>query len=571
MNNCNVIKKEKKEYVLLSIFGIVLLLIVLFHAYYLTGIQHAYDESGYWSAAAYLLGFDWSDLSEYNLYYSYGYGFLLAVLMRFLSQKFLYIFAIVLNACLLLSEMVVINYCLKRLICNLSVEIRTFLSFVVILYPYNIFYAHLTVSENLLSFLFIASIAVMIKLFDTDNMLWRVLFAIIIGFMYMVHQRSIGIILTVGIVLIFAVVMRKERRRNFVIFIIALLVLLALGQLLKDNYVNAWFSNGSEAATLNDYSGQTSKITFLFSLDGIISLLYSIVGKWFGICASTLLFVSYGAVGIIKDVFIKFRKQNEIDAVFFVEIFCLLSFLAVFGISSIFFIKPEGYADYLIYTRYTEMTILPILFYGIYRLLQKDITMRELMINIIVLVIFTVVIANRANELGLTEYVGQANVALWDIYKNGMSVTSFLSCVCLRTILMAIIVYRFVIWNRKWVLLIVSSFWLSISVCAYQKDYSARSMNDIKNISMAILDEGKMDTLYYYVGTEQNATVTAFYLQLMEPERKISVLKTWDEVAGVPEGSYILINSINDILFNDFSDFNIVESSKRYKLMKKLN
>ena len=96
-------------------------------------------------------------------------------------------------------------------------------------------------------------------------------------------------------------------------------------------------------------------------------------------------------------------------------------------------------------------------------------------------------------------------------------------------------------------------------------------MNDIKNISMAILDEGKMDTLYYYVGTEQNATVTAFYLQLMEPERKISVLKTWDEVAGVPEGSYILINSISDILFNDFSDFNIVESSKRYKLMKKLN
>lgn len=571
MKRCNTLNKKKQECILLSILGMTLLLMVLFHVYYLTGIQHAYDESGYWSAAAYLLGFDWSDLSEYNLYYSYGYGFLLAVIMKFFSQKYIYIFAVVLNAILLLLEMLVVNYCLKRLATRLSMEFRVAISFVVIIYPYNIFYAHLTVSEVLLSFLFVISIAVIIKMLDTEKCYWSAVFAVLIGFMYMVHQRSIGIIISAVMMLVCTACMKKKKFYNLIIFVVTLLVIMILGQMIKHGYVKAWFSNNSQAAELNDYSGQTSKIAFLFSGNGVISLLYSVIGKWFGICSSTCLFVSYGLFGILKDIFVGFKNRSKISTVFFVEIYCLLSFLAVFGVSCIFFIQPEGYADYLVYTRYMEMTIIPILFYGIYRVLQKDVIIKEMVANVIILSIFAAMVANRAAAVGLTDYVGQANVAIWDMYKDGMSVTSFLGQVCIRTIFVAIIVQILSVWNRKFILLILSCLWIGISISAYEKDYSARNANDIKDISMAILEEGEMDTLYYYVGKEENATVTAFYLQLMEPERKITVLKTWDEVTEVPKGSYILINGTDDIVFNDFSDYNIIKSSKRYKLMKRIN
>ena len=32
------------------------------------------DETGYWGAAAYFAGYDWSDILQYSDYYSFGYG-----------------------------------------------------------------------------------------------------------------------------------------------------------------------------------------------------------------------------------------------------------------------------------------------------------------------------------------------------------------------------------------------------------------------------------------------------------------------------------------------------------------
>ena len=566
--------EKRKECILYSIFSIILLSIILFRLYNLKGIQHAYDESGYWTAAAYFLGFDWSDLTEFNLYYSYGYGMLLAVLMKILPFKYLYQGAIVINGILLVVEFYLINYCIKKLCSDLKIEIRILMSFAIIVYPYNMFYAHLTVSEVFLVFLYILSIAVFIKMMESSNWILRVCFAMIIGFMYMVHQRCIGITLAAIMAIIVMTILKKEKTLNLIIFICTLGVILILAEAIKNGYVNAWFNSNLQGASLNDYSGQASKVSKLFSVQGIISFIYSIIGKWFGICCSTIMLVSLGVWGILKDTYVEIRKckSKTVSRETYIKIYCLLCFFACFGINCIFFIEPKKYADYLIYTRYTETAVLPIIFYGIYRLIIRNVSIREVIINIIILVFSVCVVINRAGILGLTSYVGQGNIAIWDLYNDGMNVSTFMGSALIRTLILFIFFFTMSIikWKKEVILVIMSVFWLSVSVNAYQKDYNTRKTNDISNIAK-IIDNNtdKIKPLYYYIGQEKNATVTAFYLQLMDADRKITILKSWKDVENIPNGSYILTNGVSDIALKEKNNYIILDKSWCYALIEK--
>ena len=565
--------EKRKEYILYSIFSIILLSIILFRLYNLKGIQHAYDESGYWTAAAYFLGFDWSNLTEFNLYYSYGYGILLAVLMKILPFKYLYQGAIIINGILLVVEFYLINYCIEKLCSDLKTEIRILISFAIIVYPYNMFYAHLTVSEVFLVFLYILSIAVFIKMTESSNWILRVCFAMIIGFMYMVHQRCIGITLAAIMAIIVMSVLKKEKVSNLIIFIGILGVILILAEAIKNGYVNAWFNSNLQGASLNDYSGQASKVSKLFSVQGIISFIFSIIGKWFGICCSTMMLVSLGVWGILKDIYVEMKECNRKNwgRETYIKIYCLLCFLACFGINCIFFIDPQNYADYLIYTRYTETAVLPIIFYGTYRLINRNVNFREVTINVIILIVSGCMVINRAENLGLTSYVGQGNIAIWDLYNDGMNVATFIGKVLSRTLIIFIIFFAISIfkWKKEVILIIMSVFWLSVSVNAYQKDYNTRKANDINNIAKIINDTDKTNPLYYYIGQEKNATVAAFYLQLMDADRKITILKSWEDVENIPDGSYILTNGISDITLKEKDNYIIIDKSRRYALIEK--
>ena len=80
----------------------------------------AWDELGYWSNAAYLVGYDWSSVcSAFSGYYSYGYSLIIAVLFALFKEGPLaYQMAIVLNAVFLSLTFLLLIYSGNLITCN---------------------------------------------------------------------------------------------------------------------------------------------------------------------------------------------------------------------------------------------------------------------------------------------------------------------------------------------------------------------------------------------------------------------------------------------------------------------
>lgn len=546
---------------------------VVFDIKYLTGIQHVYDESGYWSAAAFLLDLDWKDLTSYNLYYSYGYGIILAIIMKFFPEVNLYQIAVIVNAFILSVELYIIYYSLKRILKEFSAYTIIGLSFILTIYPYNMFYAHLTISEVLLSFLFWVIIFLYIKLLESDDLLSWFLLGGVVSFSYTVHQRFIGILLTVVIMTFLLVLSQKKQVKNLLFLLLFLLLFYLVGNFIKKDYVNSWFSASSSVST-NDYSGQSGKISLAFSLQGIPYLFSSIIGKWFGICASTFMLVSFGMFGVIKDSIsgmVRWKKDKQFDKQAMIKMFFCLCFFAEFGINVIFLIYPENYADYLIYTRYTDTVVLPLIALGLYRFYMKDISWKEVAINIIVFVVALIWVLIRIWQTGLNEYVGQANVGIWDLYSTGMSIECFMCQAALRAIVVCLLLYIFLNLKnyRCWSLIALGVLWLYIGKAAYQKDNTSRINNNIKEIADVVFELDNIDKLYYYVGEEEKVSLNVFYIQLQNPNSVIQIVKSWSEVEELKCGSYIITNSINDLEREFLIETDIIDRNNNFTLLEK--
>lgn len=562
---------KRKEYITLFILSTFIFCFVTFHINDLSGIQHTNDESGYWTAAAYLLGYDWSELASYNLYYSYGYGIFLAILMKFFQEINLYQVAIVFNSIVLVFEFWIIVNILKKLFIKLEASVVYLISFVMIVYPYNIFYVHLTVCEVFLSFLCWLILAIYIRLLERDRIIDWIFFAGINALAYMVHQRSVGIILASIVMAILLAVTRKSKLKHIIICGVLLSLLFFVSERVKQEYVASFFQNASKLAA-NDYSGQVAKLDLFFSLEGIPYVLFGVIGKWFGICVSTCMLVSFGLVDVIKKCIcgaVELVKHKRSNKDFYINCFLMLSFFAGFGINVIFMIYPEKYADYLIYTRYSEIVALPIVAIGLYRLYTEEITVKEISANCGVLIVLVGLVIFRINDTGCNQYVGQANVAIWDLYSEGMDTSTFLVKVTIRAIVVCLVLLLLskIVKNKKIPFFILAIFWLYVGGRAYQKDNYSRSTNEIREIAEFVNTLEDNQSLYYYCGTDE-VLLELFHVQLQEVQREIQILESENELEKLQDGSFVILKDVQEI--RGIVEYIVVNKSRNYYLIEKM-
>lgn len=258
------------------------------------------DEIGYWSNSAFFLGMDWTSVTGKIGYYSYGYSLLL-VPLRVMAELFgwssdmLYHAGIVMNGGFLVGSYLIALKLAGRYLPEMNRVVRTAACFAVCTYSSFLVYAHITWAECTLLFFFWLYLYVMMRLTDKPSVWNHIAFAVISLYMYTVHQRALGIVVTAVLVVLCVRLFRLSRLRDTAAFLGSMYLCGLVHGAVKWNLQHVNYL-GEEPAAFQVVVGHaftgTAKLLFVAGLF-LLLLLYLIEKRKYKILLALL------AVGIV--------------------------------------------------------------------------------------------------------------------------------------------------------------------------------------------------------------------------------------------------------------------------------
>lgn len=341
-----------------------------------------HDEFGYWYNAANLAGYDWTGIKGISPYYSYGYSLILVPLFHiFHSSTAMFRAAIIINGLLLTGSYILSCICSFQLFKEIRREILCIFCFFISCYGSFLFSVNITWGEPLLTFLFWLIIFTFLRLQKKNSLVYLCLLVIEALFLYAIHQRTLGVICAMVLTGIYLLKSNHWKRKYICIFLPIASVLIIIAFLFKDNLVSVIWNSyiSSDTGSANTYSGQVQKLISLFtSFDFFKSVVKGFFSKWFYLCSASGLLILWG----IFFIGYKFKNQrSESKVILFIGSFCFLSTFFMEGISALYF-NATTRLDSIIYGRYAEFTVGPLLLFGLCFLYQKLGTLKILLTGI---------------------------------------------------------------------------------------------------------------------------------------------------------------------------------------------
>lgn len=526
------------------------------------GIVIINDEFGYWGIAAYLAGKDWSGLLSSVPYYAYGYSILLVPLFWLdLSPALMYQIALVMNAFMLCASFMISIKCIKKIIPEVSPLVLYGVCFVTCLYTNNVIQAQVAWTETLLYLLTWCLLYSFISIVEKPK-LWNIVLGTIVAiYMYAVHQRTIGILLVFFGMVFVRLCMKSGQRRWILVSLGLALLLLFIHKGIKEDMIRELFTN-PELVALNDYSGQTSKIkAILFTIDGMRRLLQSMAGKLFYIGISTFLIGFVGlwtlfkslwsfAYCFIKSHFKSWKTSNYIYA------YILLSFAAIYMISAISMYNNSGRLDLLIYGRYMEMAIGPVIAVGLIEILERKVEEKEIVVGIGLLLLLSFAV-----DQGLissnTDFINGFCVAT--LYYFFRDITEVPGMIYILTIALCIpicsvyIIKSFCERRKKmkqWSvvsMMIVGAFWIYLADYSPAKDLQVYTNKNVGEEISQLEQNRTVQQIYYVLDEEefQNSDISSDikYIQYYLPDTRIQIVKSKDFLPIAEDGVVYVVNA----------------------------
>lgn len=291
-----------REIILLSVLSIALLVMSIWGYDVFNQLLLYDDEFGYWAASAYLTGTDWRSVTSGLLYYSYGYGFLILTPIRllFTSTIDMYQAGIVANGLLLVGSFLIASYVAKQLFQDMNWAALDIICFVVMLYPSNTLSAHITWSECLLVFVFWVFVWLSMRVVKRPTIVNHIGLAVVTMIMYVVHQRTIAVLIATGMILIWCFLADPGRRKAIIVFALVWGALIAAHCMIKSDLIDSYYYNNLRVAT-NNMDGQMGKLAGIFTWEGFCNLLTSMIGKWFYLFVATFMMAWWGAEELFRQ------------------------------------------------------------------------------------------------------------------------------------------------------------------------------------------------------------------------------------------------------------------------------
>lgn len=328
------------------------------------------DEFGYLGNAAYLAGYNWSEILTDIPYYSYGYSSILTPLFLIMENGAdIYMAASIVNTFALIGSFFLLNYICKKLFDNISCLFRNAICLIATLNAYTLIMSGYALAECMLFFSICVWCAWLIHFLDKPSVLRGGILAILVAYIHLLHQRALAILVATTLMITCLTIIKKIDKRIVIVYFIVLIMGIVL-QTEGKQIIKSAIWNTTVGTLENDYGGLYSVVFSLLSVDGLLNFIFSFVSKLYAIFTSyfyiPLFFMEY----TLKKCWKCFEKKN-IDKKTILMITLVLALICAFGITALFVMYPTR-KDAIIYSRYVEYLLGPIIALGLCALKETE-------------------------------------------------------------------------------------------------------------------------------------------------------------------------------------------------------
>ncbi len=544
----------KKEYFCISL---VFLLVVGVYGY---GINRIYgmsiypDEFGYWSSAASMLGWDWSQIASLGSYYSFGYSLILFPVLKFAGDSVVaYRAAVTINVILLCVAYFLLVEMAGRLFPRFEKERRFFFAGIAVLYPAWLYYMQTTLSEAMLIFMVILTSYLLLRLMEKPRVITGIFLTLAIVYTYTLHMRAVGVVIACGLTILLWGIFTPGTRKKACLFLVVLSLALMAAFIGKELIQESVYSgSGKELLNANDYGGQINKLKALFGISGIQNFAVNMAGKllYIGFASGGL---AYWGVGWCmmqgKELIQGMKRKKECKAVNCLGLYVLLAAVGQLGICGIYTINTKG-PDWIIYGRYIELIVPLLSFLGVCMMNQsKQIFRRQgLVLGIYSIMAGVCLFACRGMEVS---HIRGENSALTSIFIGEGDVVPavFFGKVWLAGVLVSALLTLLIWYSRQnaariWILMLV----MVVEILVGGKISHLHVYNSNENVRMDIsmikllteIAEPQEQILFLREGSDK----WIGFLQMQLRERSITVIEPAD-LEGLDTQNTILLAYYN--------------------------
>lgn len=503
------------------------------------------DEFGYWSAASYFSGYDWSSASNLNPYYAFGYGMVLAWILKLFRGVYAYKAAIVLNAFILCAM-----YTLLKKICDKfwgKSLWNSIVSLGVCLYTFNIVYAQLVLCELLLELLFFASIFFFLEI--EKDAAWKgcIGFSVTVSFLYWIHMRSLGILAAGCLCLLLLRVGHKISNRKLACSLLIILIMCFISVLIKKD-MSQFLYGQSALATINDFEGQAAKLRSLKAFRGIMDFLAELTGQLWYLCSTTFLLLFYAVVYLFKDIMKKVLEKQTDKKYGLCEVYLLLSFFTTLAISVVATMQSRR-TDALVYGRYIEFVILPILVFGIFSIIHGEFKMKTVSFITGIYLLFAILVDYIYQIRTYSDIVYPTVIGIfkfiWQHFDNFVFPCTLFTIVA--EVLFIVLCYKKAkLYNTVLAVILLCAIWLSHTNGFVENGILVHQHTiRVDEISSVIEDSNKEVPVYYLYDAE-DSLLTAnriFMLQFLLKDIKIQCIQIEDINTIKETDYYVVVNN----------------------------
>lgn len=528
------------------------------------------DELGYMYTGAKLNGWDWTGVMQYHPFYGIGMGIIWSPLFMIFgaSYSLLYRSIVFFNVIFVLGSFLCSLYVAKELFPDWNRTVRLLTCFLLISYPCVFFYLQSALPEIILVFLFWLLLAALINVYKKAILLNYFFVAFILVVMLFFHLRTIGLLICTAFFILYFTITEKHKISYYLIFISFLILGVILWDIFKEFY---YF--GVESNQINTVNSSISVFEMIKSmLYHLPDLIEGIIGKLFYFFVSGNIVFFYGLFLIVKIIL----NKNK-NLMYYISLFLFFTFMLHLILYSQQNMIEISRLDQVVYGRYMENLVSPILLIGFYEVYNRKTYIPSLFFFLLSFICFVPFVMHRMETSETLTFAIDSAVSLglfFNYYlENYQIYVGLLKTTCVVVFLASLICTCAYLIKQKWqsyclILIIIFCFWTGTFLTSSNSYNSNRKMLScsMEKIS-SIIECENVDKIIFLKEEGEDIGNNIKYLQFALGEQSIEVIPI-DSSLDSYKNCIFIFNSSSEWPVMTDRDYNILYSD-RLILVKK--